>query len=221
MADQFTVPADRLVRVPATMSDEQGAFVEPLAVAVHAARLPASLIARDIVVLGAGTIGVLVGQVVRAYGAWRVVLTDPLPDRRALASRLGLGAIEVPRNGAEMLSREYFEGRRPDIVFECVGVETTLRQAVQWVRKGGEIIVVGVFGQDALVPAGLIQDRELVVRGSLMYVRSDFDEAVRLIAEEQVQVDPLISHRVPLAEVDQAFRLAGGRAGGLKVMVIP
>ena len=221
MADQLDVPADRLVRVPATMTDEQGAFVEPLAVAVHASRLPASLIARDIVVLGAGTIGLLVGQVVHAYGARRVVLTDPLPARRAVVSQLGLHAIEPPDDGGEMLSEEYFAGRRPDVIFECVGVEATLRQAIQWVRKGGEIIVVGVFGRDALIPAGLIQDRELVLRGSLMYVRSDFQEAVRLIAERRVQVDPLISHRLPLAAVEEAFRIAGSRAGALKVMVIP
>lgn len=221
MADQLDVPADRLVRLPATMTDEQGACVEPVAVAVHAARLPASLIARDIVVLGAGTIGLLVGQVVHAYGARRVVLTDPLPARRALASQLGLHAIEPPDDGGEMLSEEYFAGRRPDVIFECVGVEATLRQAIRWVRKGGEIIVVGVFGQDAGIPAGLIQDRELQLKGSLMYTRPDFEEAMRLLAARRIEVGPLISHCVPLEDVETAFALAGNRTEALKVLVVP
>jgi L-iditol 2-dehydrogenase len=221
MAEQFTVSADRLLALPATMTDDQGALVEPLAVAIHAARLPRSLIARDVVVLGAGTIGLLAGQVVRAYGARRVVLTDPLPARRAAAAQVGLHAVAPPGDGAQVVSEEYFAGRRPDAIVECVGAEATLRQAIEWVRKGGEVIVVGVFGRDALVPAGLIQDREIVVRGSLMYVRSDFEEAVRLIGEGHVRVDPLVSHRLPLEAVGEAFRIAGSRAAALKVLVTP
>jgi L-iditol 2-dehydrogenase len=220
MGEEFIVPVDRLVQLPDAMTAEQGAFVEPLAVAVHASRLPASLIGRDVLILGAGAIGLLVGQVVRAYGARRVVLSDPVLARRALAGRLGFTAVELGTNRSEVIA-EQFRGRRPDIVIECVGAEATVRQAVELVRKGGEIIVVGVFGQEVLVPAGLIQDRELRVVGSLMYVRFDFEEAVRLISEGRVEVDPLVSHRVPLAAVDQAFSLAGSRRNGVKVMVIP
>jgi L-iditol 2-dehydrogenase len=220
MSEEFVVPVDRLVKLSSAMPVEQGAFVEPLAVAVHASRLPASLIGRDVLVLGAGAIGLLVGQVVRAYGARRVVLSDPVLARRALAGRLGLAAVELAKDGSEVIA-EQFRGRRPDIVIECVGAEVTLRHAVELVRKGGEIIVVGVFGQEVLVPAGLIQDRELRVLGSLMYVRFDFEEAIRLISEGRVEVDPLVSHRVPLAAVDQAFSLAASRENGVKVMVIP
>jgi L-iditol 2-dehydrogenase len=220
MADQVDVAPDRLVRLPQTLTDEQGACVEPLAVAVHAARVPVSLIARDVVVLGAGTIGLLLGQVVSAYGARRVVLTDPLPARRALASQLGLHAIEPPQDGGEVVSEEYFAGRRPDVIFECVGVEATLRQAIRWARKGGEIIVVGVFGQDARIPAGLIQDRELNLKGSLMYTRPDFEEAIRLLTQ-RVEVRPLISHRVPLKDVATAFALAGNRTEAVNVLVVP
>jgi L-iditol 2-dehydrogenase len=219
MGEEFVVPVDRLVQLPAAMTAEQGALVEPLAVAVHASRLPASLIGRDVLVLGAGTIGLLMGQVVRAYGARQVVLTDPIPARRSLAGRLGLTAVDVPQDGSEVIV-EQFHGRRPDIAFECVGAEAALRQGIELVRKGGEIIIVGVFGREALVPAGLIQDHELRIQGSLMYVRFDFEEAIRLITEGRVDVDPLISHRVPLAAVDRAFMLAGGR-DGVKVIVIP
>ena len=220
MGEEFIVPVDRLVRLPDAMTAEQGAFVEPLAVAVHASRLPASLIGRDVLILGAGAIGLLVGQVVRAYGARSVVLSDPVLTRRALAGRLGFTAVELAKDRSDVIA-EQFRGRRPDIVIECVGAEAPLRQAVEFVRKGGEIIVVGVFGQEVLVPAGLIQDRELRIVGSLLYVRFDFEAAVRLISERRVEVDPLISHRVPLAAVDQAFSLAGSRRNGVKVMVIP
>lgn len=221
MGEEFVVPVDRLIALPTAMTEEQGACVEPVAVAVHAARLCRSLVDRDVLVLGAGTIGLLVAQVARACGARRVVLTDRLAARRALAARLDFDAVPPPADGPDALLTEGFAGRRPDVAFECVGVEATLRQAIEVVHKGGDLIVVGVFGQDAMIPAGLIQDRELQIRGSLMYTRPDFEEAVRLIAEQRVQVDPLISHRVRLQAVEDAFTRAGNRAESLKVLVVP
>ncbi len=221
MGDEFVVPADRLVPLPDAIPDEHGACVEPVAVAVHATRLPAALADRDIVVLGAGTIGLLLAQVARDYGARRVMVTDTLPGRLALAAQLDLDALEVSGDSLEAHLRERLAGRRPDVVFECVGVEATLRQAVEIVHKGGDIIVVGVFGQDARIPAGLIQDRELHMKGSLMYTRSDFEEAIRLLAARHVEVQPLISHRVGLEDVEKAFALAGNRTEALKVLVVP
>jgi len=221
MREEFVVPAHRLVPLPPQVSDEHGALVEPVAVGVHAARLATSLIGRDVLVLGAGTIGLITAQVVRAYGARRVAVTDIVPDRLALAARLDLLGIDAGPLGLDDRVAKCFAERRPDIAFECVGAEATLRQAIELVRKGGEIIVIGVFGNNATVPAGLIQDRELHIRGSLMYTRGDFEEAARLIADQHIQVDLLVSHRVPLEDVEHAFRLAATRARALKVIVIP
>jgi threonine dehydrogenase-like Zn-dependent dehydrogenase len=89
------------------------------------------------------------------------------------------------------------------------------------VRKGGEVVVVGVFGQDVLVPAAPVQDRELHLRGSLMYTRGDFQEAARLLADGKVQEDLLVTHRVGLEDVHHAFELARRRAEALKVLVVP
>lgn len=220
MAESFAVPADRLVELPPRLTAEQGAGLEPLAVAIHAARLPASLAGRDVLVLGGGTIGLLTGQVARVYGARRILVVDLLPMRCALAQQLGLDALRADTD-LESGVRRAFQGRPPDVAFECVGAEATLRHAISLVRKGGEIIVVGVFGREVLVPAALVQDRELHLRGSLMYTRTDFQEAARLAEEGRVQVDPLVTHRIPLADVRTAFELAGHREETLKVLLTP
>jgi L-iditol 2-dehydrogenase len=221
MAETFAVPLDRLVELPPPLTAEQGAGLEPLAVCVHAARLPSSLAGRDVLVLGAGPIGLLTGQVARVYGARRVAVVDVLEARLSLAARLGLDSLRGDDARVDQRIRETFGGRAPDVAFECVGLEATLRQAIASVRKGGEVVVVGVFGQDVLVPAALVQDRELHLRGSLMYTRGDFQEAARLLADGKVQEDLLVTHRVGLEDVHHAFELARRRAEALKVLVVP
>lgn len=207
MTELFATPVDRLHFLPDGATFTLGAFVEPTAVAVHAARLPGSLKGRDVAVIGAGTIGLLVAQVARAYDAASVTIVDLDASRRAIAEKLGLKAVEaLPKNSV-------------DVAFECVGVEAALRSAILAGRKGATIVIVGVFGKDASIPAGLIQDWELHLMGSLMYVRDDYVEAIRLLANKQIRIDEIVTHRYPLGEAAQAFETAIQRGGALKVIL--
>ncbi|RIH82229.1 L-galactonate-5-dehydrogenase [Meiothermus luteus] len=206
MAEAFLAPVDRLHRLPEGLTDEQGALVEPLAVAVHAVGL-SRVEGRRVAVLGAGTIGLLVAQVARAYGAASVVVVDPLEARRRLAEGLGLPA-QPP--GQE----------RYEVVFECVGSEKALEAAIQGCEKGAEVVVAGVFSQPTRISAALIQDWELSLRGSLMYTARDYPEALRLLAQGQVRVEPLITHRFPLREAPAAFATALRREQAVKVMLL-
>jgi len=209
MTERFAVRADRLHPLPDGLSLEAGALVEPMAVAVHAARLPGGLAAASVGVLGGGAIGLLTGVAAHAYGAARVVLADPLSERREGAAALGLQAA-----GA-------LEARSCDVVFECVGNEAALRAAVDGCVKGGTVVVAGVYGQDVRIQAGLVQDRELRLLGSLMYVSSDVRDAIRLLAEGRVDASALVTHRFPLARAAEAFELASGRGRALKVLLLP
>lgn len=209
MAAEFVVAADRLHPLPDSMSGELGALVEPMAVAVHAARLPGSLAGRSVGVVGAGTIGLLTGAAAAAYGAARVVVADPLAQRRDVAEALGLSAAEALEPGS------------CEVVFECVGNEAALRAAVDACMKGATVVVAGVYGADPRVQAGLVQDRELRLQGSLMYMSPDVRDAIRLLAEGRVDAQRLITHRFPLEEVEKAFAAAGARGGAIKVLVRP
>lgn len=206
MAERFVSPVRNLHRLPEGFDAELGAMVEPLAVAVHAAAL-APLQGRDVAVLGAGAIGLLVAQVARAYGAARVDVVDPLEPRRQAAEALGLRA-KAP------------DGAKYHVIFECAGNEKALEAAIQGARKGGTVVVVGVYGRPATVSAGLIQDWEIGLKGSLMYTFQDYREAIRLFAEGQVQGKPLVTHRFPVREAGAAFAAALGRERALKVMLL-
>ncbi|HEX2623118.1 MAG TPA: alcohol dehydrogenase catalytic domain-containing protein, partial [Phototrophicaceae bacterium] len=139
MADYFAAPSDRIHILPDDFSHDQGAVVEPAAVAVHGVRLVGNIAGLDVAVVGAGTIGLLVGQVAAAYGAASVTMVDLNEDRLKVARGWGLDAArEVARN-------------RYEVVFECVGVEAALRAGILGCRKGATLVVMGVFGKEVMI----------------------------------------------------------------------
>lgn len=212
MADAFHAPLDRLHRLPDTVSDPAGAMVEPVAVATHAVRLAAqsagTLGDRDVAVVGAGTIGLLCAQVVRAAGA-DVTIIDPDEARRRIAEEVGIRTAPSPQAGAF------------DVVIECVGNESALRGAIDGLRKGGTVLVVGVYGRDPSMQAGLIQDRELRIQGSLMYTSEDYREAIDLLETRSIDIGPMVTSVHPLADAERAFELAAAGGESLKVMLTP
>ncbi|HWK26590.1 MAG TPA: alcohol dehydrogenase catalytic domain-containing protein [Solirubrobacter sp.] len=215
MADYLAVPAAKVVPVPDGLADEAAVLAEPLAVAVHAAHVGRIAAGEDVVILGAGTIGLLCLQVARALGAGSVVVSDPSAERRALALQLGADAVLDPGEaplGAVLAGAA-------DVVLECVGVAPTVRDAVQVARKGARIVLVGVFSGEVPVDVSLVQDRELELLGTLMYTRADFAEALDLLARGAVAVDTLITHRFPLEAAAEAYRVADAGGTALKVIL--
>ncbi len=212
MADAFVAPVDRLHRLPERMPTSAGALVEPTAVATHAVRLAeevaGALDGADVAVFGAGTIGLLCACVARASGG-TVVVVDPSDARRALAAALGFDTAET------------LAARAHDVAFECVGVEAALRDAIASARKGATVIVAGVYGRDPATPAGLVQDWELTLRGTLMYTAQDYERAIELLADGTIDADRLITDRYPLAAVERAFDVARGGGSTLKVLLEP
>ena len=219
-AEYVKVRASKVAPLALGMGFEQGAMVEPVAVAVHAAQRARFERGMTALVAGAGTIGNLLAQVLVAGGAGKVVASDVAENRLGLVRKLApcatIDAGVEDFRGA--LWHEIPGG--PDLIFDCAGVEPSIRGAVAAARKGTRIVVAGVFEQDASVQLALVQDRELELVGTLMYRRRDFQEAMGLIARGAVQVVPLISHRFQLDEIAQAYELIErDRAGTLKVMI--
>ncbi|MGW7620570.1 zinc-dependent alcohol dehydrogenase [Streptomyces antimycoticus] len=218
MADSFTVSADRLHRVPGGLTDVQAVLVEPLATPVHAVRQAGDLVGGGVLVLGAGPIGLLTALAARAAGARTVIVTDPVAAKRDRAVRLGAdAALASGTPGLPDLVRERLGGGA-DVVFDCVSVSASITQAVQSVEKGGTVMVVGVPQGPSSVPLDLVQDREITVRGSLMYVGEDVRAAMSLLETGVVPADEFVTATFPLERADEAFRAAGG-PDQMKVLV--
>jgi L-iditol 2-dehydrogenase len=220
MGEYLTVPASKALLLPDNVTWDQAALVEPLAVGVHAVRVAGFAPGANLLILGAGAIGLMTLQAAKAMGAGRVMITDLLPGRLELARSLGADVAVNPRTMhlGEALG-EAFGPARADAIVECVGVAATVRDAIHVARKGTRIVLAGVFEEEVPVKLGWVQDRELELVGTLMYAADDFPTAIRLLSEGKVQAEPLITHRFPLSRAAEAFAVADGRQDALKVLV--
>lgn len=221
LADTFTIGVDRLVGLPADLDDRHAILIEPLATPVHTVRRAAEVVGdlrdRPVVVIGAGPIGLFALLAARHAGA-RVVVADLLDSKRARAERLGaIGTFDPTAPDAIERARQLLGGPAA-VVIDCVSLESSVAQAVELVDKGGAIMIVGVADGATPVPLGLIQDREIALIGSLMYVREDFTAALDLLASGAVPVDEIISAEFDFEHSAEAFA-ASADAENVKVLV--
>ena len=205
MADYFTIPADRLHVVPDGMGYRAAALIEPLSTPVHAVRLAGGVRDRAVVIQGAGTIGLLLLGVVRAHGARRVVVTDPLPAKRDRALALGADVVLDATAPDLVRAARAALGESADVVFDCVAVQATVDAAVGMATKGGTVVVVGVPTGPVTVPLPVVQDHQVRLQGSATYLPEDYAEAIRLIDGGSIDVDAIVTSVVPLPQVADAF----------------
>jgi L-iditol 2-dehydrogenase len=217
----FVFPEPALLKLPQEFTPELGALVEPTAVAVHAVGRAGSVAGRRVLVLGAGPIGNLVAQVARWREARRVLIGDISERRLEIARQCGITDCFNPRTESPVAAvARVFGVDRADIAFECVGTAETANSAIHGVRKGGTIIIVGVFGNRAEIDVGLVQDRELEVRGTLMYQRQDYVDAIRCLAEGGALISPLLTKSFPFRSYPEAYAfIESNRENVMKVMI--
>ena len=218
--DYFCIRAAMALRLPEAVPLEHGAMIEPLAVAVHALARFGDVRGKNVAVLGAGTIGNLTAQAARASGAGRVLVTDIAGYRLEKARRAGFSVVVDARREDLREAWKAFGEDGADVILECAGSPEAMGDAVRLARKGSMIVVVGVFGEPPAVDLGLVQDRELVLAGSLMYRKADFEAAIALAARGAIRFDELITHRFPFEEYPAAYRtIEEARGNIMKVMI--
>lgn len=221
-ADYVVVPQHILYRLPDDLPFEEAAFVEPVSIAVHAVeRTPLSL-NDTAVVVGAGMIGLLVIQVLRAAGCGKIIAVDLSPSRLALAEQLGAD-ITLQSDAVDVVAavQDATNGRGADASFEVVGITPTLQLAVNSVRKGGSVTLIGNIAPTAELPMQAVVTRELTLYGSCAS-QGEYPACLDMMVRGQVNVKPLISHIAPLSEGARWFeRLYNNNGDLLKVILTP
>lgn len=215
--------ADGLHRLPEHVSFQEGALCEPLACATHAVLERSSLApGQTALVAGPGPMGLLVAQVAQAAGAL-VVLVGAPSDRERLQMGLRMGAKHClvagdPEN--QEILEELTRGIGVDVAFECSGSVSSVSGCVEWVRKGGQVVQVGLLGKEAGLDLDRLTYREVELRGCFAHNHESWEKALKLLENKEVDLMCLVSGTYPLEEWKEPFQLFERRQG-LKYLLEP
>jgi L-iditol 2-dehydrogenase len=203
-AELCRLPARCCWPAPAAAATDALMLTEPLAVVVRAVDRGAPRHGETAAVVGAGTLGLLALQVLRARGA-RVLVVSRSPRRFPLAQELGAEATRTIADGPLADAARRFSGREGvDLVVETAGTADAVIRALELVRPGGRVVVTGLPHEPTPVPFFSVVRREVTILGSMIY-QDEFGEALRLVDTGAVRTQPLITHRVRLDRIGEAF----------------
>jgi len=219
-SEYFVVDASKALALPKDMNWEHGAMIEPLAVAVHAIRRAGDVKGKKILVLGGGPIGNLVAQAAKSMGAEAVLLSELSQYRLAAAQKSGISTVDPAKEDLLESIIKNFGPDKADLIFECIGINATMKQAIEYARKGSTIVVVGVFGDLGTINMGFIQDHELNLVGTAMYREEDYITSIELVEAGLIDFDSLITHRVKFKDYTKAYEIIDQEKDkAMKVMI--
>ena len=221
-AEYVVVPQRILYHLPASISFAEAAMLEAVSVALHAVRVSEVKGGETALVIGSGMIGLLTLQAARAAGCSRVFISDVDATRLTLASQVGADKV-LHCSGTELLARvqELTGGRGVDIVYEAVGRNETVASAIDCVRKGGTVALVGNITPEVTIHLQKVVSRQIRLQGSCAS-SGEYPQAIELIANGKIQVKPLITAVAALEEGPRWFeRLHAHEPNLMKIILTP
>jgi len=220
-AEYVAVPRRIVHRIPENLSFSEAAMLEAVSVALHAVSLSNVVRGETALVLGAGMIGLLTLQALRVAGCSCVYVADVDASRLKLAA--DLGASTLLATGEDLVSQivSLTDGRRVDLAVEAVGVDETIRTAIDCVRKGGSVTLIGNVSPQVTLPLQKVVSRQIRLQGSCASA-GEYPQAIDFMASGKIQVKPLITAVAPLEEGPRWFeRLYSREPNLMKVILTP
>lgn len=217
----FAVDQKKVTLLPDTLSFDEGAMIEPLAVAVHAVKQIGAVEGLKVAVLGAGPIGNLVAQTAKGMGAHSVMITDISDLRLNMANECGIDyCINTKTTDFGEAMIDHFGLDKADVIYDCAGNNITMGQAIKHARKGSVIILVAVFEGMATVDLAVANDHELDIKSTMMYRNEDYMDAIELVKDKKVQLAPLISKHFEFIDYKEAYEyIDANRETTMKVII--
>ena len=217
-AEFAVLPASSIYRLPRELNPVKGALVEPLAAAYHAVQEAGNCLGKEVLVIGGGTIGLLVARVAVVTGAKSVGAIVRYPHQAAIAEEFGVGITSLDK----FPTFETLKNNTPfmgfDVVIETTGSDSGLQSAIELTRKGADVVLVGGYPAKTEVNLAPVVGKELKIKGSLCYgwrgIQRDFDEAIDLIKNGKVDVERIVTHTFPFNEINKAFETANDKTSG-------
>jgi len=221
-AEFVTVPERIVYRLPDAMEFEEAAMLEAVSVALHAVHLSGSGEGRTALVIGAGMIGLLTMQAARALGYGKVMIADIDATRLELARSLGADET-LDSSGAGWIEtvRAQTGGHGADVVLEAVGRNATVGAAIDVVRKGGTVVLIGNISPEVTLPLQKVVSRQIRLQGSAASC-GEYPEAMEMVTSGRIRIEPLITAVATLEEGPRWFeRLHAGEPNLMKIVLTP
>ncbi|KAG0636686.1 chaperonin 10-like protein [Tuber brumale] len=224
LAKYYILPEDFCVKLPESVSLDEGALVEPLAVGVHVVRQADVKPGNSVIVFGAGPVGLLCCSVAKAFGATKVIVVDIVDSRLEFAERYAAtGTFNAMHSGdpnvnaAEIIKRfDLVFGA--DVAIDASGATPSINTCVHVLRTGGTFVQVGMGAAEINFPILKLCAKEITLKGSFRYGPGDYRLAVELIASGKVSVKDLITARVKFEDAERAFeQVRNGQ--GIKTLI--
>lgn len=220
LAEYVVLPQECCYPVPESMTAGQAAMIEPLSIGIHAQRLSQVEAGSTIAILGAGPIGLSVLLACRAAADCRAYITDLMDERLKMAAQLGAVWTGSPRRIDVLKAIGEAEPAGVDFVFECAGEQETLNQAVELLKPGGTLLIVGIPEVDEVsFPIHNLRRKELTIK-NVRRQNHCMAPAIELVSSGRINVDPLMTHHFLLQETGAAFEMVSDyRDGVIKAMI--
>ena len=210
--------------IPDHVSYEEAAVTEPLACVLHGVEEAGVKLGDTVAIIGAGPIGLLHLLVVRKMGAGKVIISDTVDERLQLAQKLGADeTINAKQEDTVEKTRKLTQGYGADVVIEAIGMPATWEQALRMVRKGGTVLEFGGCPPETEIKVSTEQLHygETTVMGAFHTTPAHFKKALNLIASGTINVKPLITNRMKLDNIGQAFEMLTTSKTDIKIAVLP
>jgi L-iditol 2-dehydrogenase len=219
-AEYVAVPQHIVYKLPDSFAYEKAALIEAVSIAVHAAKITGIQPGSSAVVIGVGMIGLLAVQAFRVFGCAKIIAIDLEESKLALARTAGADETYLATD-ADLLQKlaDATEGRGPDIAVEVVGAQKSILTAIDGVRRGGTVTLIGNLAPKVEIPLQIVVTRQLRLLGSCASA-GEYEECIALMESGAINVDPLISAVAPLSEGADWFKRLYAREPGLMKVVL-
>ncbi|NDJ76517.1 MAG: zinc-binding dehydrogenase, partial [Chloroflexi bacterium] len=221
LGEYFVIPQGSVFKVPEHLSVDQATMIEPMAVAVHAAKRAQLQAEESVLILGGGSIGHVTAAMSQVRGASPIIVADI--KQHCLDNIRKMGATHTILVGQQPIAEtvmEITDGKGVNVVFLTVGVGEQFADAFASVRKQGRIVVIALYKAPTMIHPYDIVKRDIDVRGSIMSNDEDVHEALELIASGKVDVEPMVTHHLPIEQAQRAFELVASKDDGAVKVVL-
>ena len=219
-AEKLSVPWGMTIPVPEGVPLVQASLTDPLATGLHAIRLARPLAGETTLIIGSGAIGLSLLLLLRREGAQSILVSEPELTRREMAYQLGADVVFHPKDPeAQAKIQTLTEGRGPDTIFECSGNAGAFQQALSWIGKAGEIVLVGLGPESFSFSPGFAVLKEVKILGSFANTQEECREVLGMMGRGELPAELLTRDRISLSELPDVFQELLVGSGRIKVIV--